>query len=113
MLLLLLLLLLLDYGSARQGHVLAESEFFPLKENANSGAFRAPQRTLHLLARGELHIDEIDFKNGVADADETAFGGRSCGFQARYLVEAIVTANKLYADPACCAFDRNFHKNDA
>ncbi len=102
--------LLLCYRRADEGHVLTESHLFSLEQNANRCALWPSERALHLLARGELHINEVNFENGITDVDKSAFCCCSRRFQAGDLVEAIVAAHELNADAACGAFDGRLHR---
>jgi hypothetical protein len=101
---------LLYHGRADERHVLAQPDLFPLEQNANGGAIRPSKSALHLLTRRELHADEVNFENCVADTDKPAFRCSSRRLQAGDLVKAVVAAHELHADAASGAFERGFHQ---
>ena len=117
-LLLLLLLLrlrlrrlrLLYNRSAGKCDVLAETELLAQEEDAGGGALGPPQRALHLLPCGELHVDEVDLKHCIANAYEPTFCGGARRFQAGNLVEAVVAAHELHADATRRSLEGQFHR---
>ena len=102
--------LLLCDGCARERHVLAQSYCFPLEQDANRGAFGPPESALHLLARDKLHAHKVNFKNGIAHADEPTARRSPRRLKSRDLVEAVLAANELHADATGWALGGCFHR---